>query len=74
MQDEKKKKLTNILVYIALGVVILFCVITSIILNFKNKEYEDLNNKNEEYEQIVGDNTDSTPDNSGMILVVDEWL
>ena len=55
MQDEKKKKLINLLVYIGLGVVVLFCVITSIILNFKNREYEEWKNKNDEIktEEIV---------------------
>ena len=47
-ENSKKRKWLNLFTYVALGAVILFCVITAIILNFKNREYEDLKNKNDQ--------------------------
>lgn len=37
----------NILLWVGLGALILFVVITAIVLNFKNKEKDELNQKND---------------------------
>jgi len=47
MEKERKNKMMNILLWAGLGALILFVVITAIVLNFKNKEKDELNQKND---------------------------
>ena len=52
--DEKKKNLIkNILIYGGLALLIAFVIITSIVINYKNKELDDLKNKNQHMEEVL---------------------
>jgi len=54
--DEKKKKLLkNILLYGGLILVIAFTVITSIVVNYKRKQLDELKDKNQQMEDVIGD-------------------
>lgn len=55
MDEKRKKLLLNILLYGGLVLVILFTVITSIVVNYKQKEFDDLKDKNEHIEDVLGD-------------------
>ena len=54
--DEKKKsRIKSILLYSGLALVIAFTVITSIVLNYKQNQLNDLKDKNEEMDKVLGD-------------------
>lgn len=57
MNEETKSKLTKILCYIVLAVLILFALITAIVLGVKHNQLDDANAKNEEVEKVLGENT-----------------
>lgn len=45
--QEKKKKWVNLLLWIGLGVLIAFVIITSIVVNYKQKEYNRIKKQND---------------------------
>ena len=47
MEENKKKKLINIALWVGLAVLILFVLITSIIVHSRKTKLEDLNDKND---------------------------
>ena len=54
--DEKKKNLIkNILLYGGLVLVIAITIITSIVLNYKQNQLNDLKDKNEQIEESIGE-------------------
>ena len=53
MEEKKKKNLKNILLYCGLGFLIAFTIITSIVINFKQNQYEDLKDKNQEMDNVI---------------------
>lgn len=55
MNKKNKSRFKNIFLYGGLGLLIAFVVITSIVLNYKNKQLENLNNKNSQMEEVLGD-------------------
>ena len=55
MDEKKKKLLKNILLYGGLILVIAFTVITSIVVNYKRKQLDELKDKNQQMEDVIGD-------------------
>ena len=53
MNEEKKKRLINLLIYGGLIFVIAFSIITSIVVNYKNKELNEIKDKNQQIEDIL---------------------
>lgn len=60
MEENKKRKVNNWLIGIGLAILILFVVITSIVINYKQNEYNDIKDKNDQIEEQLpsgeGDN------------------
>lgn len=54
MESEKKNKLKNILIWVGLGALIAFVIITSIALHAKDKKYQELKDKNDSIEPQQG--------------------
>lgn len=50
MEEKQKKKLNNWLIGIGLAILILFVVITSIVINYQQKKYDEIKNDNDEIE------------------------
>ena len=55
MDEKKKSRIKSILLYSGLALVIAFTVITSIVLNYKQNQLNDLKDKNEEMDKVLGD-------------------
>ncbi len=53
MEEKKKRKLNNLLMWIGISILVLFVIITSIVINYKQKELNDLKDKNDEIESIL---------------------
>lgn len=60
MEENKKRKVNNWLIGIGLAILILFVVITSIVINYKQNDYNDIKDKNDQIEEQLpsgeGDN------------------
>lgn len=67
MDEKKKHFLKNILLYGGLILLVLFTVITSIVLNYKGKQLEDLKDKNQQVEDVIGPN-EETPEEKNKIF------
>ena len=55
MDGKKKSRIKSVLLYGGLALVIAFTVITSIVLNYKQNQLNDLKDKNEEMDKVLGD-------------------
>lgn len=51
MEENKKRKVNNWLIGIGLAILILFVVITSIVINYKQNDYNDIKDKNDQIEE-----------------------
>lgn len=60
MEENKKRNVNNWLIGIGLAILILFVVITSIVINYKQNDYNDIKDKNDQIEEQLpsgeGDN------------------
>ena len=55
----KKKNILNILIWALVGLCLVFAILTSIIVNYKQKENDKLYEENEKIIKIIGDNTEN---------------
>ncbi len=69
MEDKKKKRLINILIGVGLCVLILFVVITTIVINYKQQELEEIKDKND---QIKDEQADEEENGNNQQLVIND--
>jgi sensor domain CHASE-containing protein len=67
MEEGRKKRLTNILFWTLFATCFIIVVITSIVLNYKQQEYDRLKEENERIEKIIDE--DETEDQNLTIIV-----
>lgn len=74
MDEQKKQKLNKILLFVGLGLLIVFVVITSIVVNYKKNELENLKKENDKMEETLKENEKVEQsicvDNEKMIITV----
>ena len=51
LSQEKKKKMTNILIWVLLAIAVAFVIITSSVIKYKKDKLEDLSRKNAQIEE-----------------------
>lgn len=69
MEEKKKKKIKTIFLYVGLGLAVLFTIITSIVVNYKRQQLEDLKNKNQQAEELIEPKTQSFDNEDVLILI-----
>lgn len=69
MEDKKKKRLINILIGVGLCVLILFVVITTIVINYKQQELEEIKDKND---QIKDEQADEEENGNNQQLIIND--
>lgn len=53
MEEKKKKNLKNVFIYLSLIILIAFTIITSIALNYKKNQLDELKEKNDEMNSVL---------------------